>query len=406
MKMEAFSKNEKNELMNYINKAFETKKKIEDFQRQINELFEEVKKNMDEIIFLKNLIFSYESQQKYFIYNYNITNNLKKIKSIVKLNNIKKVELISKYSNKLINLLQKGNYKTITKHTHYIDYIKILPDNRLLSCSEDGTINVYNKENFKFEYKINVGSGVVYINILSKNNIIACCFDGKMRIYELNNDGSNLIKKLEGHNDITLKVIIYKNKLISCSRDKTMKIWEKKEENNYNCIKSIIISDNSGKNTNILQINENKLVSSAVDSNYIKFFDIKKDFDEITTIKNISVNWCWNSMELFKENILLIGGSDKNGIYLIDTNNYQIISNILKDLGIYSIIMLKNGNILFGCQNSNNDSLIEYKYDNANLIKIKSIEIAHSNFITSLIEMNNEEIITCSSDCSIKFWIF
>ena len=123
-----------------------------------------------------------------------------------------------------------------------------------------------------------------------------------MRIYELNNDGSNLIKKLEGHNDITLKVIIYKNKLISCSRDKTMKIWEKKEENNYNCIKSIIISDNSGKNTNILQINENKLVSSAVDSNYIKFFDIKKDFDEITTIKNISVNWCWNSMELFKEN--------------------------------------------------------------------------------------------------------
>jgi len=140
MKMEAFSKNEKNELMNYINKAIETKKKIEDFQRQINELFEEVKKNMDEIIFLKNLIFSYESQQKYFIYNYNITNNLKKIKSIVKLNNIKKVELISKYSNKLINLLQKGNYKTITKHTHYIDYIKILPDNRLLSCSEDGQL--------------------------------------------------------------------------------------------------------------------------------------------------------------------------------------------------------------------------------------------------------------------------
>ena len=187
-----------------------------------------------------------------------------------------------------------------------------------------------------------------------------------------------------------------------------MKIWEKNEENDYNFIKSIIISDNSGKNTNILQINENKLVSSSVESNYIKFFDIKQDFEEITTIKNISVNWSWNSMEIFNENILLIGGSDNNGIYLIDINNYQIISNILKNLEIYSIIKLKNGNILIGCKNNNStdNSLIEYKYDNSNLIKIKSIDIAHSKFISGLIEMNNKEIITCSGDCSIKFCIF
>ena len=48
-----------------------------------------------------------------------------------------------------------------------------------------------------------------------------------MRIYELKKDDSNLIKQLEGHTDISLKVIKLENKLISCSRDKTMKIWEK-----------------------------------------------------------------------------------------------------------------------------------------------------------------------------------
>ncbi len=122
-----------------------------------------------------------------------------------------------------------------------------------------------------------------------------------MRIYELKNDDSKLIKELEGHNDIALKVIKIKEKLISCSRDKTMKIWEKKEQNDYNCLKSIIISDTSGNNTNILQINENKLVSSATKSNYIKFFDIQNNFEEIKTIKNISVNCCWNSLELFKK---------------------------------------------------------------------------------------------------------
>ena len=69
-----------------------------------------------------------------------------------------------------------------------------------------------------------------------------------------------------------MKAIKIENKLISCSRDKTMKIWEKKEENDYNCIKPIIISDNSGKNTNILPTNKNIIVSSANLSNYIKFF--------------------------------------------------------------------------------------------------------------------------------------
>ena len=31
-----------------------------------------------------------------------------------------------------------------------------------------------------------------------------------------------------------------------------MKIWEKKEQNDYICMKSIVINDNYGNNTNIL----------------------------------------------------------------------------------------------------------------------------------------------------------
>lgn len=170
-------------------------------------------------------------------------------------------------------------------------------------------------------------------------------------------------------------------------------------------MKSIVINDNYGNNTNILQINENKLVSSATISNYIKFFDRKNNFEEIKTIQNISVNCFWNSLEIFKENILLIGGSNNNGIYLIDTDNYQIISNFLKNFEIYSIIKLKNGNILIGCKSSDDYYLIEYKYDNNNLIKIKSKNKSHSNSIIGLLELKDEVIISCSCDRSIKFSI-
>ena len=132
---------------------------------------------------------------------------------------------------------------------------------------------------------------------------------------------------------------------------------------------------------------------------------MKNNFNEIATIKNISVNRCWNSMKMFNNVILLIGGSDNNGIYLIDTNNYQVISNILKDFGIYSIIKLSNGNILIGCNSGYNNSLIEYKFDNNNLIKIKAKEKAHSDLITGLKEMKNGIIISYYGDNSIKFWI-
>ena len=104
--MDKFSENEKNELMNVIDKAIKIKNEIEDFQKQINESFEGIKRIIEEIIFLKNLIFSYENQQKCLIFNYNILYNLKSFKSLAKLNE-KKFELKYKYSNKLINLLKK-----------------------------------------------------------------------------------------------------------------------------------------------------------------------------------------------------------------------------------------------------------------------------------------------------------
>ena len=402
LQIELFSEKEKNELKNDIDKAIKIKDEVEDFQRQINESFDKIKKDMDEIIFIRNLIFSYENLQKYFICNYNIVRNLKAIKSIAKLSN-KNFELLSKYSKKLMNLLKYGNFKIIN-HKDSVNHMKILPDGRLSSCSDDGTINIYNKKNFKLEHIIDVGNGVLYFDTLSNDNIIACCNDGNLKIYELNNDNFKLINELKSHTDTVYKVIIIENKLISCSGDNTMIVWEKKEQNYIN-IKSIIISD-SDYNTNIFQINENKLVSSSY--NIIKFFDIKNNFNEIKTIEDIYANSFCNSMEIFNENILIICGSDYNGIYLIDINNYQVISNLLYDFMNDSIFKLSNGNILIGCYclDESSNYFFEYKYDNNDLIKIKSKLIDHSDIITGLIEMKDEVIISCSLDSSIKFWIF
>lgn len=90
-------------------------------------------------------------------------------------------------------------------------------------------------------------------------------------------------------------------------------------------------------------------------------------------------------------------------MYLIDTINYQIISNILIEFNIFSIIKLMNGNILIGCEYNNNNSLIEYKCDKGKLIKIKSKESIHSNWISGLVEMNDKVIISCFLIAPLNF---
>ena len=70
-------------------------------------------------------------------------------------------------------------------------------------------------------------------------------------------------QKLTGHNNSVWNVIeIRENELISVSTDKTMKKWEIKNENKFECTKTITFQ-NSNTYCNILKINENEFVTSS-----------------------------------------------------------------------------------------------------------------------------------------------
>ena len=399
--------NEKDEAMKEINEIKNIKNKIDIIQNNINELFNKIKNNIiNKIDLINNLLYTYEYEQKYHNLNYYVINNLKSFKNNIKLNiNFnslfnKSDQLINSLKNLFNNNKLQNNIRELKNHTSSVYNIIILKDGRLSSCGGDGLINIYNKQNYNVDLQIKDKCEVFYHKELSNNNIISCCSDKTLKIYKNN----NLIYTLNGHNNWVCKVIeLENNKLISCAYDNTMKIWEF-DGNKYNCTNTFTIS-NSNNWTNILRINKDKLVSSAYSSNYIKFWDIKNNFNEIKTLNNIETCY-WNSMCMINDNILLIGGYSSGGIYIINTDNYQMISQVHKNIKyVYSIIELMNGNILIGCCDENNKySLIEYKYENNDLIKILSKDNAHSSYIWGLIEMNDGMIISCSDDKSIKYW--
>ena len=104
-------------------------------------------------------------------------------------------------------------------------------------------------------------------------------------------------------------------------------------------------------------------------------------------------------------------------IYLINVVNYQLTSHIKIEniVAISAIIKLNNGNILIGCKKDHKSkeeeisyiySLIEYEYNfkEKTLIKVRSKENAHDNIITGLLNLNHNEIVSCSLDKTIKEW--
>ena len=123
-------------------------------------------------------------------------------------------------------------------------------------------------------------------------------------------------------------------------------------------------------------------------------------------------------MKMINENTLFIGGDKYNGIYLINVINYQVISNIKIEniVAISAVNKLNNVNILIGFQKENklneeyvsySYSLMEYEYNikEKSFNKVRSKEDAHTNIITGIVNLSHNEIVSCSLDNSIKFWI-
>ena len=197
----------------------------------------------------------------------------------------------------------------------------------------------------------------------------------------------------------------FANSIIYCYSNKNTKnnLYNLKPQINY--IGNMSNFSITGK-TNLLKINDNEFVGSSKNNKCIQFFiGGEDDIIENKKIENINSNGYPNSMAI-KNEILLVGGQQCEGIYLISLKNYELIGKNKTDIiyDVFSIINLSNGNILAGIEeDKRNFSIVEYKVENNDLIEAKRKNYAHTLNIFNLIEINRT-IISNSNDGTIKFW--
>ena len=328
-------------------------------------------------------------------------------------------EIINDLKKQVNNLSFNDNFHTIRPENFLFNVI-LLQDGRLSGCRDDKII-IYNKNNNNIDLNIKLqdykNKNIEYHTQLKNGYIVACnspiiilklqkslfFFETYEIIQRIYNDMNTFCQKVIELDDFRFAAG-YANSMICFYSNKNNKNNLYDTKSHIQFIGHLSNFCVSGK-TNLLKINDIEFVGSSKDNKCVQFFiGGEDDIVDNKLIENINSNGNPDSMVKHND-ILLVGGQQCEGIYLISLKKYELIGKTQTNLfDIYSIINLTNGNMLAGVEEDNrNFALVEYKIENNELIEVKRKQYAHALNIFNIIERNGI-VITNSNDGTIKFW--
>ena len=350
--------------------------------------FQHVNNNID-----SNDMLNYMSEnikmESYFSSN-DILNNKNK-DNVNKKNKKIQIDLIAsslKKIDKLISLIiYKKKYLVYTKINNDKVYFEILKDNKKKFLNKSLSFSTGHKKNIN------------YIKVLNNSNIITCSLDRTMKIYSINFNSKNIAKLLYKINisKSIIKIIETTNNIITLlnvTNNNKESIIEFYNNEKFNKIKNKLFEKSipndilyikSGKFG--LEENIEEFVISFAKEEKIIFYDIKNEFNK-TIIGNIKCSKKKDSMKIYND-ILIIGG--QNIFYFIDfyTKHINLIFNDNVNISSLNII---NNLLLVGDQKG---KILIYK-----IIKDKKLEKITQK---KLQNSNNVHCLVCNEECKILY---
>ena len=287
---------------------------------------------------------------------------------------------------------------TLTEHKEKVYCLTILNDGRLVSGSDDKSIIIYNKQDYKHDKIINEHkSWINYLTVLKKNGYLASCSaDKTIKLFYISKD-YKIIQTLYFHSDSVNQVIeLTNNFLVSGSDDKTIIFYEY-TNNKYINKKP---NDTSHYVNNIIQTKQNEIAYSTYDNKlYFFLFDLNHDNKDLSHIDNITSSP--NSFFIIRNNLLLVPGF--NVINIIDLNEYKEIRkiNILQGGMICGICML-NSNVII--TSGEYGILRVWTIEGDYLISELETEKKDNEFTFSVLNMGNGHFACCNKSKTITIW--
>lgn len=292
----------------------------------------------------------------------------------------------------------KQNY-----HSSCIHSMLILKEERLVSSSWDGTIKIYNKNNYHVDITISAHKEQVnQITLLDDGNFASCSNDKTIKIWKIEGNKYTEVQTLTGHKDNIFKILQMNKELLITGSDSEIKFWKKENEKwiadeDYKDIKV------DSQVVDILKINDNEILCYC--KNSFDFYNIEKK-KEPNKLVNISTSCGWpynNLMIQLTENIVIAGGNSGNSsLQVIDIKKRQKIKDIPYSNQISSVVKVSNS-IFFAGDDKGNIIRFDYKSSD-NSVTDNVIGKVHNSSINSIILDLKGKIISGSEDHNIKIW--
>ena len=316
--------------------------------------------------------------------------NILNIKNDIILKDEKKLynSLENNYDNLYDNfdIKSKNPSLKLKAHKKAITCATVLNDGRFATCSDDGSIIIYNDKTSKPDLVIQEHNDWVnYILQLSTGMLASCSSDKSIKIFNIKYNNYQLLQTLNYHNSYVYKIIELNNrKLISCSDDSSVIIYSKDNNNKYT--KDYKITTDGTRCFCVIQTKENEICYDerhSYDNHSICFYDLLGQ-NVIKKINNLG--WIgWNSFNMISEDLLLITGEDK--LYIINVNQYNLI-RIINAPGssyIYVSCILNKSIFLTADYNKN---IRQWRIEGNDLELVSTKENAHDKFISTVTNLH------------------
>ena len=304
--------------------------------------------------------------------------------------------VINLYDN--FNIESKNPIHKLNAHTSNVYCLAIMNDGRLVSCSYDNSIIIYNKTTYQIDLIIREHNNTVFcVTQLSSGILASCSNDKSIKLFNIKGNEYEVLQTLNFHTGTVYKIIELKNKtLASCSNDSSIIFYFK---DNLEYKKDYTISTN-GRCSSIIQTKDNEICYSQ-GNNTICFFDLSERKIK-TSISNISkANGYREWIIMISKDLLLIPGENK--ISIINVNYYKLV-RVIDVPGASWIcgVCILNQNMLLTGEYAK--IIRQWRIDGDNLILVSQKEKTHDSNINVLLNLGNGYIASGSDDSTVKIW--
>lgn len=266
------------------------------------------------------------------------------------------------------------------------------------SCSDDCTIKIWSHLDYSLIHIIQIHAGpVLCLKYLPDNKLISASEDGYVKIIRLTeNHGWEILSELIGHtNSVEHLELLTNNRLATGSRDNTVRIWDIELVGTPRLIEII---DDFESNIKGLLFLEPFYLATISNDGFAHIYDID-NFIQLTSPVELETG-TFESMCCLSHGKIALGCSDSSSIIIWSYLNDQIeLLTYPENIGAAKYLKQFDDNIIIcGYENG---TIVIYDFNNYEI----HLFVGHLEEINEIVFDSNKSIMaSASDDSSIILW--